>query len=50
MRYEKLSRYSDSEFKRLVGVPRELITEMVSVLIGAETQKKKSDRPHTERG
>lgn len=47
MRYEKLSRYSDTEFKRLVGVPRELFTEMVSVLIGAETQKKKSGRPHT---
>lgn len=47
MRYEKLSRYSDSEFKRLVGVPRELFTEMVSVLIGAETQKKKSGSPHT---
>ncbi|MGB8483241.1 MAG: IS5/IS1182 family transposase, partial [Acinetobacter bohemicus] len=28
MRYQKLNRFSDSEFKRLVGVPRPVFTEM----------------------
>ena len=32
MRYQKLNRFSDSEFKRLVGVPRQVFTEMVEVL------------------
>lgn len=32
MRYEKLNRFSDSEFKRLVGVPRPVFTEVVDVL------------------
>ena len=47
MRYEKLNRFSDSEFKRLVGVPRPVFTEMVDVLKKAESLKKKSGRPHT---
>lgn len=47
MRYKKLSRYTDSEFKRLVGVPRDLFTEMVDVLKEAESKKKKTGRPHT---
>ncbi|MEZ2902081.1 IS5/IS1182 family transposase, partial [Acinetobacter terrestris] len=28
MRYQNLNRFSDSEFKRLVGVPRPVFTEM----------------------
>ena len=47
MKYEKLIRYSDSEFKRLVGVPRPLFQEMVDVLAHAETLKRKSGRPHS---
>ena len=47
MRYHKLNRFSDSEFKRLVGVPRQVFTEMVEVLEKAESLKKKSGRPHT---
>ena len=47
MRYQKLNRFSDSEFKRLVGVPRQVFTEMVEVLEKAESLKKKSGRPHT---
>ena len=47
MRYQKLNRFSDSEFKRLVGVPRPVFTEMVDVLEKAESLKKKSGRPHT---
>lgn len=47
MRYEKLNRFSDSEFKRLVGVPRPVFTEVVDVLEKAESLKKKSGRPHT---
>ena len=47
MRYKTLSRYTASEFKRLVGVPRELFDDMVKILQDSETQKKKSGRPHT---
>lgn len=47
MRYQNLNRFSDSEFKRLVGVPRPVFTEMVDVLEKAESLKKKSGRPHT---
>lgn len=47
MRYEILNRYTDSEFKRLVGVPRELFDEMVKILHDSESKKKKSGRPHT---
>ena len=47
MRYQNLNRFSDSEFKRLVGVPRPVFTEMVEVLEKAESLKKKSGRPHT---
>ncbi len=47
MRYQKLNRFSDSEFKRLVGVPRPVFIEMVDVLEKAESFKKKSGRPHT---
>ena len=46
MKYQKLNRFSDSEFKRLVGVPRQVFTEMVEVL-EAESLKKKLGRPHT---
>lgn len=46
MRYEHLSRYTDAEFKRLVGVTRELFDLMVDILAQAEQQKKKSGRPH----
>ncbi|MDD2945548.1 MAG: IS5/IS1182 family transposase, partial [Acinetobacter sp.] len=42
MRYQNLNRFSDSEFKRLVGVPRPVFTEMVEVLEKAESLKKKS--------
>ncbi|WP_074383714.1 transposase family protein [Acinetobacter pseudolwoffii] len=47
MKYQKLNRFSDSEFKRLVGVPRPVFSEMVEVLKEAESLKKKSGRPHT---
>ena len=47
MRYQNLKHFSDSEFKRLVGVPRPVFTEMVEVLEKAESLKKKSGRPHT---
>jgi hypothetical protein len=40
MRYQKLNRFSDSEFKRLVGVPRPVFTEMVDVLEKAESLKR----------
>jgi hypothetical protein len=42
MKYQKLKRFSDSEFKRLVAVPRQVFTEMVEVLEKAESLKKKS--------
>ncbi len=47
MRYENLSRYTNAEFKRLVGVTRELFDLMVDILALAEQQKKKSGRPHS---
>lgn len=47
MRYENLIRFNDAEFKRLVGVPRPLFEQMVSILEEAERSKKKSGRPHT---
>lgn len=47
MKYQKLNRFSDSEFQRLVGVPRPVFSEMVEVLKEAESLKKKSGRPHT---
>ena len=47
MKYQKLNRFSDSEFQRLVGVPRPVFSEMVEVLKEAESLKKKLGRPHT---
>ena len=47
MIYQKLNRFSDSEFKRLVGVTRPVFCEMVKVLKEVELLKKKSERPHT---
>ncbi|QPF38712.1 IS5 family transposase [Acinetobacter sp. TTH0-4] len=47
MKYQKLNRFSDSEFQRLVGVPRAVFSEMVEVLKEAESLKKKPGRPHT---
>ena len=47
MKYQKLNRFSDSEFKRLVGVTRPVFGEMVKVLKELELLKKKSGRPHT---
>ena len=47
MRYENLTRFNDKEFKRLVGVPRPLFAQMVTILQEAERAKKKSGRPHT---
>ena len=47
MRYENLTRFNDKEFKRLVGVPRPLFVQMVTILQEAERAKKKSGRPHT---
>ncbi len=47
MRYHKLNRFSDSEFQRLVGVPRPVFSEMIEVLKEVESLKKKSGRPHT---
>lgn len=47
MRYQTLSRYSDTDFKRLAGVHRSLFKEMVQVLEEAEELKKKLGRPHT---
>lgn len=47
MRYENLKRFNDTEFKRLVGVPRPLFAEMVAILAEAERAKKKSGRPHS---
>lgn len=47
MKYKKLNRFSDSEFKRLIGVPRPVFCEMVKVLKEVELLKKKSERPHT---
>lgn len=47
MKYEQLTRYFDSEFKRLIGVPRPLFAEMVEVLAHAETLKRKSVCPHS---
>ena len=47
MKYQKLNRFSDSEFKRLVAVPQPVFSEMVEVLKDAESLKKKSGRPYT---
>ena len=47
MRYENLTRFNDKEFKRLVGVPRPLFAQMITILQEAERSKKKSGRPHT---
>ncbi|MFX1825102.1 IS5 family transposase [Acinetobacter sp. AS5] len=47
MKYQKLNRFSDSEFQRLVGVPRAVFSEIVEVLKEAESLKKKLGRPHT---
>ncbi len=46
MRYQKLNRFSDSEFQRLL-VPRPVFSEMIEVLKEVESLKKKSGRPHT---
>lgn len=47
MRYKNLNRYTNDEFKHLVGVSRELFDPMVEILVIAEQQKKKSGRPHS---
>jgi hypothetical protein len=47
MRYKNLTRFNDKEFKRLVGVPRPLFAQMITILQEAERSKKKSGRPHT---
>ncbi len=47
MRYQKLNRFSDSEFQRLVGVPRPVFSEMIEVLKEVESLKEKCGRPHT---
>ena len=47
MRYDHLTRYTDAEFKRLVGVTRKLFDLMIEILTQAEQQKKKSGRPHS---
>ncbi|HQB65986.1 MAG TPA: transposase family protein, partial [Fibrobacteraceae bacterium] len=47
MRYENLTGFNDKEFKRLVGVPRPLFAQMITILQEAERSKKKSGRPHT---
>lgn len=46
MRYENLTRFNDTEFKRLVRVRRPLFAKMVAILQEAEPSKKKSGRPH----
>ena len=43
----EIKSFSDSEFQRLVGVPRAVFSEMVEVLKEAESLKKKLGRPHT---
>ncbi len=50
MRYENLSRYTDAEFKRLVGVTRELFDLMVDILALAEQQKKVRSTAQSESG
>ena len=47
MRYDHLTRYTDADFKRLVGVTRKLFNLMIEILTQAEQQKKKSGRPHS---
>lgn len=47
MRYEQLTRYSDSEFKGLVSIPRLLFQEMFQFLHDAKPLKRKSGRPHS---
>src|SRR5690606_5250433 len=47
MKYQKLNRFSDSEFQRLVGVLRAVFSEMIEVVKEAESLKKKLGRPHT---
>ena len=39
MRYQKLNRFSDSEFQRLVGVP-DSFSEMIEVLKEVESLKR----------
>jgi IS5 family transposase len=45
MRYEKMSHFSDEQFKRYCGVKRVLFNEMVEVLEQAERAKRKPGRP-----
>ena len=47
MKYENLIRFNDTEFKRLVGIPRPLFSKMINILEVAERSKKKSGRPHS---
>lgn len=45
MRYEAVKELSPEAFKRLTGVRPEVFRQMVGVLRGAETEKKKAGRP-----
>ncbi len=45
MRYEAVRELSPEAFKRLTGVRPEVFRQMVGVLRGAETEKKKAGRP-----
>lgn len=47
MKYDHLTRYTDAEFKRLIGAIHKLFDVMVEILAKAEQQKKKSSRPHS---
>ena len=45
MKYSQIQSYTDSQFKRLIGVDQATFTEMVSVVKAAEALKRKSGRP-----
>lgn len=47
MNYSNLFRFSDADFKRLLGVSRPLFSKMIEIIQSAEQAKKKSGRPHT---
>ena len=45
MKYTQIQSYTDSQFKRLIGVDQTTFAEMVNIVKAAETLKRKSGRP-----
>lgn len=45
MKYAQIQSYTDSQFKRLIGVDQATFADMVSIVKAAEALKRKSGRP-----